>query len=314
MKVGVIGAGVWGRNLVRNFLDLGVLAGVADSAEKSRASAKALISSIPVVDGHEELLQIGLDAVAIATPAQTHFQIAKQAMERGLDVFIEKPMTLKVRDAEVLCTLAGEMSRILMVGHLAVFQPAIDFIYQYIGEGKLGNIRTMHQRRSKLGRARSVENVMWSFGVHDVAVLLYLANDQPNDVQVSGHASITANVEDDVYLHMTFPSGMKAHLHNSWLWPRIERELIIVGDLGMLEYDEINQRVLLHEKVIDHRLANVEGGTAVLFEGTGQQPLRLALEHFLECCQTRVGPRADGQGGVEVVSVLEKAERRLRAS
>ena len=214
MKVGVIGAGHWGANLVRNFADLGVLAGVADPREENRDRALSEVPGIETFEDERALLDAGYGAVAIATPASTHFEIARQALESGADVFVEKPMTLDLREARDLNGLALEADRILMVGHLLLYQPAIAFMAEYLRAGKLGQIHTMHQRRSKLGRVRAEENVMWSFGAHDVAVLLSLAGEPPTEIQASGHAAITPGVEDDTYLHLGFASGLKAHLHN----------------------------------------------------------------------------------------------------
>ncbi|MCH2062829.1 MAG: Gfo/Idh/MocA family oxidoreductase [Roseibacillus sp.] len=313
MKVGVIGTGHWGGNLVRNLAALEVLAGVADPLEVNRAKSVADAPGIETFESAEELLAAGYDAVAIATPAGTHFEIGRQALEAGIDVFVEKPMTLDPEEARCLHEQALASERILMVGHLLLYQPAIAFIADYLQAGKLGKVYTMHQRRSKLGRVRDEENVMWSFGVHDVAVLLTLAGEMPTEVLACGHAAITPDIEDDTYLHLGFASGVKAHLHNSWLWPRIERELLIVGERGMLVFDEPGSRVVLHRKTVDGELIHRDEGEEILFEGSGQ-PLRLELEHFLECCRERKTPVSDGRNGYEVVKVIDKAEKLLAAS
>lgn len=311
MKIGVIGAGNWGKNIVNNLRDLGALSGVADAVEENRQRAEESSPGIETFDNHDDLIDAGYDAVAIATPAHTHFDIAKQAMLKGLDVFVEKPMTLGASDAEALCEIAQSEGRILMVGHLLLYQPAISYIKEALVSGDIGKVFTMHQRRSKLGRARAVENTLWSFGVHDVAVLLYLSGQSPCGVNVAGHCGLQPNVEDDTYLHLNFPDGSMAHLHNSWLWPRVERGLVIVGEKGMLVYDEVAQTVSLAKKTIDADLQNVDQGEEVVFEGSGQ-PLKIELEHFIDSCQTRNTPKSSGQNGLDVVSVLEQAENILR--
>lgn len=312
MKVGVIGAGAWGKNLVKNFSEIGVLAGVADALEANRENAKAVQADIVLYENHHAMLTDGYDAVAIATPAHTHFAIAKEAMEAGCDVFVEKPMTLDPGESEELVKIAKEKGKILMVGHLLLYQPAITYIKKVLNEGLLGKLYTLNQRRSKLGRARAVENVLWSFGVHDVAVLLYLAGESPSKLQVVGNCCLQLGVEDDTFLHLDFPSGAKAHLHNSWLWPVVERGLIIVGEKGMMVYNELEQTVDLVRSTIDANLQNVEEGQELLFEGSGQ-PLRLELEHFLDCCKDRTQPRSCGVNGLEVVKVLAEAENILSA-
>ena len=311
MKIGVIGAGNWGRNIVSNLAEMGILAGVADAVPQNRENAAKMQTDIELYEDHSEMLAQGYDAVAIATPAHTHFAIAKEAMESGCDVFIEKPMTLDPEEAEALVKLGEEHEKVVMVGHLLLYQPAIAYIKEALERGDIGKVYTLHQRRSKHGRARAVENVLWSFGVHDVAVLLYLAGQAPVGVQVSGHCGLQDGVEDDTYLHLTFPDGSKAHLHNSWLWPTVERGLIIVGEKGMLVYDEIGQNVKLVKKTIDADLQNVDQGEEVVFEGSGQ-PLRIELEHFVSCCETRFKPNSCGQNGLDVVTVLAKAEALLR--
>lgn len=311
MKIGVIGAGMWGKNLVRNFSDMGVLAGVADAVDANREAASEIQPGLAVYDNHSDLLAEGFDAVAIATPAHTHYAIAKEAMEAGCDVFIEKPMTLDPAESEALIALGKKLDTIVMVGHLLLYQPAIGFVKKALDEGILGKVFTLHQRRSKQGRARAVENVLWSFGVHDVAVLLYLAGQAPTKVEVAGHCALQPDIEDDTYLHLTFPDGSMAHLHNSWLWPLVERGLIVVGEKGMMVYDEINQVVKLVKKTIDANLQNVDDGEVIVFEGSGQ-PLRLELDHFVDCCKTRNQPISCGKNGYEVVSVLAEAEKNLK--
>ena len=285
---------------------------MADPVEANRAKSLEDAPGIEAFEDAGALISAGYDAVGIATPAATHFTLAKQALEAGLDVFVEKPMTLDPQEARDLHILALANDRILMVGHLQLYQPAIAFVADYLKAGKLGEVYTMHQRRSKLGRVRDKENVMWSFGVHDVAVLLSLAGEAPTRVIASGHAALTPGVEDDTYLHLEFSNGMKAHLHNSWLWPRVERELIVAGERGILVFDELNSKVVLHHKTVDAGLAHHDEGTEDLFEGRGQ-PLQLELEHFLDCCRNRTQPRSDGRNGYEVVQVLQAAESQLRA-
>ena len=306
MKIGVIGAGNWGKNLVKNFANLGVLHAVADSVEENLNWVAENFPKVQRYETSNELIaSANLDAVAIATPPHTHCAIAIAAMEKGLDVFVEKPLTLDPEEARLLKDTATDRGRILMVGHLLLYQPAIQFIKKYLDNRELGKVFTLTQRRSKLGRVRSVENVLWSFGVHDVAVLLHLVGEAPVDVQFSGHAAFTEGVEDDAHLHLKFPSGIIANLHNSWYWPRVERELIITGEKGILVFDELNARVILHKMQVNRDLSHSDEGEEVIFEGSAQ-PLEIELKHFLECCETRQQPVSDGQNGYDVVNVLSQ--------
>lgn len=304
-NVAVIGAGNWGKNLVRNFEDLGSLSSITESDPDRQEKFSSELPDIPVYDDFRKIPLDATDAVAIATPVPTHFEVASYFLENGKDVFVEKPMTLSSKDANRLNALAQERGRVLMVGHLLLYQPAIQFIKKFIEDGRLGKLFHLHQERKKLGRARYVENVTWSLGVHDIAVLLYLVGEQPKHIFASGHCGLQETVEDDVYVHMQFVDGVKAHLHNSWLWPENRRGLTIVGEKGMLVFDEINSRVIYHNKSIDNELNSHDGGSEVVFEGS-EPPLKLELQHFLECIDKRATPISDGQNGIDVVSTLER--------
>ncbi|MGH8453484.1 MAG: Gfo/Idh/MocA family protein [Nevskiales bacterium] len=306
-KVAVIGAGHWGRNLIRNLHEMGVLAAVAEHHADVR---QTLAETYPDLSLHPDPAAIFGDAsirgVLISTPSPTHYQVAKQALLAGKDVLVEKPMTLNSRDAKDLVTLAKQQSRVLMTGHLLLFQPAVRWIKQFLDDGKLGNLCSLHQERMDLGRAQPVENVLWALGVHDLAVLLYLVGAQPERIRASGHHVLTPDVEDDVYVHMEFPNGVRANLHNSWLWPVKRRRLVVVGSTGMLVYNEVKQSVVHYRKSIGSDLRNRDEGSELVFEGHGQ-PLRLELEHFLECVKTRATPLASGESAIEVIKVLEAA-------
>ncbi len=304
MRIAVIGAGNWGINLVRNLRDLEVLSHVAESVADLRDRVRSEAADIELMDDYRPLLEADIDAVAIATPVPTHAAIAGEFLAAGKDVFVEKLMTFTVAEAEEIVAKAEQYERVLMVGHLLLYQPAIAWLKDYLDSGKLGSVFSYHQERMKLGRARPAENVLWSLGVHDVAVLLYLSGKAPVATSFSGHCGLQKNIADDTYLHMEFPGGVKAHLHNSWLWPENRRRLTVVGEKGMLVYDEVAQNVILHRKSIDADLQNQDQGAEVLFEGSGQ-PLRLEMEHFIECINTRATPCSDGSNGLDVVRVLE---------
>ncbi len=305
MKTATIGAGNWGKNLVRNFNELGVLSCVAESDDKLRKSLKSEYPDLEVINDYKPLLNRDLDGVAIATPVPTHFEIAKLFLESGKDVFVEKPMTLTSKSAAELRDIARSNDRILMVGHLLLYQPSIQFIKKFIDSGKIGKLYHLHQERKKLGRVRYVENVTWSLGVHDIAVLIYLVGEQPRHIFASGHCGLQEKIEDDVYVHMQFLDGIKAHLHNSWLWPENRRKLTIVGEKGILEFDEVNSRVWHHRKTIDQDLNSSDDGSEIIFE-SNEAPLKLELQHFLDCIKSRNQPISNGQNGVDVVETLER--------
>ena len=307
MRIAVIGAGNWGRNLVRNLSDMDVLSHVVEQKADYLKEISSQFSEVECLDSFDALLESNIDAVAIATPAQSHYEIASAFLKAGKDVFIEKPMTLCSKEASELVDIAKLNNSILMVGHMLLYQPAIQFIKTYLEEGHIGQIYHLHQERLKLGRVRSKENVIWSLGVHDIAVLLYLAGSVPEEIKCSGHSGVQEQIQDDAYVHMTFQSGTKAHLHSSWIWPENSRCMRIIGSKGMLVYDEMKQTVTLHKKRIGEDLENIDEGEETLFEGSAQ-PLRLEMEHFVHCIKTREAPISDGLSGLAVIRVLESLE------
>jgi predicted dehydrogenase len=308
MSIAVIGAGNFGKNHVRTLHQLGVLSAVAEASAKLREQLAADYPGLRVHDSHQRLLEDpGISAVTIATPAHTHHEIAKAFMEAGKDVLVEKPMALTVADAKDLQRTAEKHGRILMVGHLLMHQPAVKFIHDFLKAGSLGKVFTLHQERAKLGKVRAVENALWSLGVHDVAVLLHLVGEQPDHVSAFGHRGLQPNIEDDLYVHLSFPSGIKATLHNSWLWPEDSRILRVIGEKGMVVYHEKENKVTLFRKTVDGTLNHTDDKEGeVLFHGAAE-PLKLELQHFLDCVKHRSTPISDGRNGIEVIRVLEGA-------
>lgn len=309
MSVAAIGSGNWGKNIVRTLNELGALAAIVETSPDLRSKAAEEYPNAKIYDNLEPVLHSDITAVTIATPAQTHFSIARAALIAGKDVFVEKPITLSSEEAEDLCRLAEESGRILMVGHLLLYQPAVQAMAAMIQDGGIGNLISIHQERLNLGKARSVENVLWSLGVHDVAVAMFLSNSAlglDGAALGVGNAVLNPGVEDDFYLHCQLVNGVQTHLHCSWLWPERRRRTVVIGSTAMLVYDELAQTVTLHKKSIDANLNNVDNGEAVVFEGAGE-PLRLEMEHFLHCVETRDKPKSDGWSALEVVRAMEMA-------
>jgi len=312
VKVALIGAGNWGRNLVKNFYHLGVLAAVVDEDERRLYEVGKDYPDVKLLNSTDDVWDMPVPAVAIATPAPTHYALAKTALMAGKDVFVEKPLALRATEAEELSSLARENSRLLMVGHLLLYQPAIRWIKDFIAQGNLGKIYSLHEERLNLGRARAVENALWSLGVHDVAIFLDIVGEKPREIKVTGQQALQPGIEDDVYLHLSFPGGVFAHLHASWLWPEKRRRLTVIGEEGMLVYDEIAQSITWHKKSINSKLENVDKGEEVVFQGDAE-PLKIELSHFIECCKNRGKPYSDGESAVAVVQVLEEANHLLEA-
>jgi predicted dehydrogenase len=311
-QVVVVGAGSWGKNLVQNFYKLGALAGVAEMDTKLRQNAALACPGIELYDDCRQVLDTDIPAMVFATPAPTHYRFAKAALEAGKDVFIEKPMTLNTAEAIALAEYADQHDRILMVGHLLLYQPAIAWMRDYLASGKAGQVLHVMAQRAKLGRVRREENVWWSFAPHDVSVVLdLLGNPKLKHVQASGHAMLQPGVEDNVHVDLTFESGQTAHIHASWYHPLLQRSTTVIAQQQMLVYDEVSQQVTVFDKSVDADLNNVDGGSWVA-DVAADQPLQLECQHFLDCLESRQQPRSNGWNGVAVIEVLEKAQEAMR--
>lgn len=312
MRIGVVGAGAWGKNLVRNLSEMSVLSGIVEINPQLRDSYAQQYPNTTIYETLDSFMITDFDAAVVAVPASVHYEVAKQILSAGKDVLVEKPLTLTSAEAEELVRIAVDNDRIFMVNHLLMYQPAVQWIKNALNSGIIGKLNRIHQYRLGLGRARTVENVLWSLGVHDVAVVLYLTGSVPIKHKAQGQCTLRPDIEDDVYLHLEFPDSVQSNLHCSWLWPERNRRMVIVGSAGMLVYDEIEQKVYLHKKRIDENLANVDEGFEVVYEGSGE-PVKLMLEHFMDCVKTRKTPLSDGANGLEVVKVLETASKELRS-
>ena len=311
VRVGVLGAGRWGMHLVRNLHELGALAAVADPQLRIREEISANYSGVATHAAASDLLQSDVDAVVVATPAFTHAEVAVQVLRAGKHVFVEKPFTLTVDDAERVVKEAEAADRVLMVGHLLLYQPAVVWLREFLASGRIGWVASLYQDRLNLGKVRTVENSLWSLGVHDVAAILYLVGSEPVRTATWGQAIIQPGVQDDMHLHMQFPDGAEAHIHASWLWPERRRRLTVVGTEAMVVLDEVDQSVQLHRRRVNANLAVRDDGCEVLFRGESE-PLKYEMEHFLQCVRTGDRPRSDGTSGVGVVRVLASADAQMR--
>lgn len=312
VKTAVVGAGAWGRNLVRALRELGSLSVVVELDARIRSRLEEELPGVLVTASLDAALQSPVDAVVIATPAPTHAAIAAEALESGRDVFVEKPLALSVAEAERLGSLAASRGRILMVGHLLLFQPAVQWMKRAIESGEVGRLLSLHQERLNLGRVRTGESALWSLGTHDVAVALFLVGRAPARISGHGQRALGKAVEDDVHVHLDFEGGVKASLHVSWLWPEKRRRLTVIGSQAMLVYDEIAQKVTLHRKRALPDASTIDDGEQVVFQGAGD-PLRLELAHFLDCVANRTEPLASAASGTATVRVLEEASAAIRS-
>ncbi|NEZ58825.1 Gfo/Idh/MocA family protein [Adonisia turfae] len=310
-QVIVVGSGHWGKNLIRNFYELGSLAGVVEVSPPLQQRVQTKYPDVPLFTNFQEALATNVSAIVLATPAPTHYSLALAALKAGKDVFVEKPMTLRAEDARELATYADDHDQILMVGHLLLYQPAIDWIRNYLKSGKAGQVNHVATHRLNLGKVRTMENVWWSFAPHDVSIILDLLDNPPiQTIQASGVSRLQTNIADEVHVDLTFESGQTAHLHCSWQWPLKQRGLVVIADKQMVVYDEIQQVVTIHNKQINSQLEAIDDGITIV-DIADEQPLKLECQHFLDCLKTRQQPHSDGWNGVAVVNILENVQEVL---
>jgi predicted dehydrogenase len=311
-QVTVVGGGNWGKNLIRNFYQLNALSGIVEVDSQKQAQYKIDYPNLNIYTDYQEALKTDSSAIVIATPAPTHYQLAKTALEAGKDVFVEKPMTLKAKEAKSLAEYADRCDRILMVGHLLLYQPAITWMREHLDTGKAGKVLHVATIRTKLGRVRKEENVWWSFAPHDISVVLHLlGNPEVKKINAQGQAILQPGIEDNVHVDLTFQDDKTAHIHCSWYHPLWQRSTIVIAEKQMLVYDEVSQTVTVYDKSIDRNtLNNIDEGSTKI-DIAASEPLKLECEHFLNCLETRTKPLSDGWNGVAVVEILEQAQKAL---
>jgi UDP-2-acetamido-3-amino-2,3-dideoxy-glucuronate N-acetyltransferase len=314
VQVALIGAGYWGKNLVRNFANLGALTAVCDS--DPQACTVAVNLGIHTCSNLSDILQNqAIDAVAIASPAVSHYPIAKEALLAGKDVFVEKPLALEVSEGQELIDLAAKHGRILMVGHILQYHPAVLKLKALIDGGELGKIQYVYSNRLNIGKIRSEENILWSFAPHDISVMLLLLGEMPTEVSAHGGNYLQSHVADVTLTSLSFANGVKGHIFVSWLHPFKEQMLVVVGDKKMAVFDDVSKdrKLVLYPHRIDwiERLPvaqKVEGEVVPL---ELSEPLRDECAHFLECVRSRQKPRTDGAEGLRVLQVLDACQRSL---
>ena len=323
VRIGVAGLGYWGPNLARNFAALpgSELRWCCDRSDAARARVRALFPNARMTGDLAELLaDPELDAVALATPVPEHAEHAIAVLEAGKHCFVEKPLATSAADAERAVRAAEQSGRILMVGHLLEYHPAVVRLKELIDAQELGSLFYVYGNRLNLGQLRAHENALWSLGAHDVSVALYLIGEEPVECFAQGAGYVREQVEDVVFCFLRFPSGVVAHLHLSWLDPHKERRMTVVGAKRMATFDDmaIEGKLALYDKGFDQDTSSwgeyiARSGDIYSPQISNREPLRLECEHFIECIRTGATPRSDGASGLRVVRVLESLQRSLDA-
>ena len=316
-NIAVIGSGYWGKNLVRTFHGLGVLKVVCDMRPEALEQAHSQFGVNTCHSPEAILKNPDIHAVAIAAPAAQHFELAKACLLAGKDVYVEKPLALRVEQGQELVDLARSRRRILMVGHILQYHPAILKLKDLIKAGELGRIQYIYSSRLNLGKLRSEENILWSFAPHDISAILYLLDEMPARVSATGGSYIDARIFDTTLTTCEFQSGVMAHIFVSWLHPFKEQKLVIVGSKKMAVFDDVakERKLVVYSHRIDwlNRAPVAHKDDGQVIDLAPVEPLRKECEHFLESVITRNTPRTDGASGVEVLRVLDGCERSLHS-
>jgi predicted dehydrogenase len=326
VRIGVVGCGYWGPNLIRAFLENpeATVVAVADRDPGRLERIHSRHDNIRyLLQDHRAMFDLGLDAVVIATPPETHAQIAAECLRAGLDVFVEKPIAIKPRDALALVDLADAMDRVVMVGHITTYNPAVRALREMIESGELGEIRYIDAVRAGLGLFHPRLNVVWDLGPHDIAILMYLFDDIPTTASTRGISCVQEHVEDVAYMTLMYEAGFIAHLRMSWLDPYKTRRISVVGSQKMVVYDDLEPQEKL--RVYDKRVSAIRetdtfGDSQFAYHYGSvlspfvefDEPLRVECQHFIECVQERRRPLTDARNGHRVVQVIDAAQRSLR--
>jgi predicted dehydrogenase/acetyltransferase-like isoleucine patch superfamily enzyme len=315
VRVGVIGCGAWGKNLVRNFSELGALEALSDPDTKTVQELSSRFGGrVSTID--DLLDNAAITAVAIAAPAAQHYALAKRALQKGKHVFVEKPLSLKLDQAKELCALAEQSDRRLMVGHLLQYHPVFLRLKELVREGRIGRLQYIYSNRLNLGKIRTEEDILWSFAPHDLSMILSLVGAEPDTVDAVGANYLHPSIADVTTTHMAFPGGERAHVFVSWLHPFKEQKLVAVGTEGMAVFDDgepWERKLLLYAHKVDWKDNKPVPRKAdpLPIEVAASEPLTQECTHFLDCVRTGATPRTDGREGLRVLRVLSLATEAL---
>jgi predicted dehydrogenase len=320
----MIGTGDWGRNLLRNLARAGELVAICDRRPEALTALRAAYPQARAETDPDQIFRDpAIEAVAIAANSSAHYALARAALEAGKHVLVEKPLAQSAREAAHLVELADTRGLTLMVGHLLIYHPAVEKLRELLKTGELGAIRYLYAQRLNLGKIRQDENALWSFGPHDVSVILDLVGATPIRVSAAGHAYLQPGIEDVVFVHLEFPGGQIAHIHLSWLDPHKIRRLTLVGASKMAVFDdmEATEKVRIYDKGVRGAAAGgmleyqdaltLRFGDILIPELTMREPLDIECKDFVQAIRDRRQPLASGRDGLRVVQVLEAASHSL---
>ena len=315
----MVGLGYWGPNLARNFADLADLRWICDASPDALERYGARYPQARATTSFEDLMaDPELDAVVVATPAVTHYELTRRALEAGKHVFVEKPPGMSGAEAEDLVATAEAAGVVLMPGHILLYHPAVRVVKALVDSGELGEVFCVYSNRQNLGKIRTDENALWSLGVHDLSVVLHLLEEEPSEAWAHGNSFLTPGIEDVVFCYLRFPSGKIAHMHLSWLDPHKMRRITVVGREKMVVFDdmELERKVTIYEKgpwQPTETYGEWQTRTGDIFSPKvpSDEPLRLECQHFLELIRGEGDPLHAARDGLAVVRVCEQLQSSL---
>lgn len=324
INIAVVGAGAWGKNLIRVFSEIPNvwLKYICDSDPSKLLAIQKAYPQSEMVEHLSPILQDPeIKGVVIASSAVSHYPLTREVLLAGKDVLVEKPLALNTRDAEEMVKIAEEKGRILMVGHLLIYHPVVDRLKEMVTSGELGKIHYIYTQRVNLGIIRQDENALWSFAPHDLSVILQLLDEQPVVVSAHGESYIQKEIEDVVFLSLRFADGKMANIHLSWLDPHKLRRITIVGSKKMVVFDdmETSEKLKIYDKGVGSPSYDSYGeylslrfGDITIPNIKMVEPLRNEAEHFIQCIESRGKPKTGGSNGLKVVKILVAAQQSLR--
>ncbi len=315
-NIALVGAGYWGKNLARALSELGVLHTICDSSEATRANMKKLYSDVNLSDDFDGVLKDGsIAGIFLASPAVKHFEQAKKALLAGKNVFVEKPLALSLEDGEELIRIADSQKKILFVGHILHYHPAVIRMKKLIADGTIGKLQYIYSNRLNLGKIRTEENILWSFAPHDISLILGLTGETPSNVDCSGNYFLSPGIADITMTSLKFPSGVGAHIFVSWLNPFKEQRLVVTGSEAMLVFEDTRttdeKLIIYHHKIEWKNSVPVPQKAEPEFikiSDIWEEPLKAECSAFLNAIETGKEPLTSGKEGLKVLKVLKACQ------
>jgi UDP-2-acetamido-3-amino-2,3-dideoxy-glucuronate N-acetyltransferase len=313
--VAVVGCGQWGRNLVRTFHGLGALRWLCDSDPLALDRQARLTPGVQTTTRFDDVLGAEVEAIVLATPAALHYAGARAALRAGKDVFVEKPLALRYHEGCELLELAESLGRVLMVGHILQYHPAVERLRELVAREELGPLWYIYSNRLNLGRVRREENILWSFAPHDISVIHSLVGREPETVSAIGGSYLQSGIADTTVTNLRFSNGVGAHIFVSWLHPYKEQRLVVVGERKMVVFDDTRPtgKLRVHDKGFhwSDGMPVPRSESEAVLEIADAEPLRVECEHFLSCVSQRTTPLTDGMSALSVLRVLEASQRSM---